>query len=140
MRKRLDFSNKQLKNQFKKIKKLIENEVRQMSRRFEEVFDILDYNELMRFKTDVDAGAITVKRLLEEKIKNKLKEHEKVCATCSNTLNFYKTSNYTIVFGPDDFKKKASFCGLDCLEYFILKLKDLKTPKEDNVSKTGSYF
>lgn len=112
-----------------------------MSRRFEEVIDILDYNELMRFKNDLDSGAITLKKLLEEKIKQKLKEHEKICATCSSELNFYKTSNYTLVFGPDDFKKKASFCGLDCLEYFIKKLNDMKTkPKEDNVSKSDSYF
>ncbi len=111
-----------------------------MSRRFEEVIEILDYNELMRFKSDLDTGAITLKRLLEEKIKSKLKEHEKVCVTCSNDLDFYKTSNYTLVFGPDDFKKKASFCGLDCLEYFMIKLKDMKTkPKEDNVSK-ADYF
>ena len=112
-----------------------------MSRKFEEVIDILDYNELMRFKNDLDSGAITLKRLLEEKIKKRLKEHEKICATCSSSLNFYRTSNYTLVFGPDDFKKKASFCGLDCLEYFIIKMKDIRTkPKEDNVSNTGSYF
>ena len=112
-----------------------------MSRRFEDVMDILDYNELMRFKSDLDSGAVTLKKLLEEKIKKKLKEHEKICATCSNNLNFYKTNNYTLVFGPDDFKKKASFCGLDCLEYFMIKLKEMKTkPKEDNVSKTDYYF
>ncbi len=112
-----------------------------MTRRFEDVFEVLDYNELMRFKNDLDTGAITLKILLEEKIKNKLKEHEKICATCSNTLNFYKTNNYTLIFGPDDFKKKASFCGLDCLEYFIKKLNDMKTNlKEDDVSKTDSYF
>ncbi len=112
-----------------------------MSRRFEDVIDLLDYNELMRFKNDLDSGALTLKRLLEAKIKNKLKEHEKICATCSNELNFYRTSNYTLIFGPDDFKKKASFCGLDCLEYFIIKLKNIKTkPKEDNVSKSDSYF
>ena len=111
-----------------------------MSRKFEEVIEILDYNELMRFKSDLDTGAIAIKRLLEEKIKRKLKEHEKICATCSNNLDFYKTNNYTIIFGPDDFKKKASFCGLDCLEYFIIKLKDMKTkPKEDNVSNKN-YF
>jgi len=111
-----------------------------MSRRFEDLFDVLDYNELMRFKSDLDSGAITVKKLLEERIKNKLKEHEKVCATCSNQLNFYKTNNYTLIFGPDDFKKKASFCGLDCLEYFITKLKNMKTkPKEDNISE-DNYF
>ena len=112
-----------------------------MSRKFEEVIEILDYNELMRFKNDLDSGAVTLKKLLEEKIKRKLKEHEKVCATCSNNLNFYRTSNYTLVFGPDDFKKKASFCGLDCLEYFIIKLKEMKTkPKEDNVNNTDNYF
>ena len=111
-----------------------------MSRRFEEVFDILDYNELMRFKKDFDTGAITLKRILEERIKSKLKEHEKICATCSNDLNFYKTNNYTLIFGPDDFKKKASFCGLDCLEYFITKLKNLKTKsKEGNISR-DNYF
>ncbi|MBS3104644.1 hypothetical protein J4234_00130 [Candidatus Woesearchaeota archaeon] len=111
-----------------------------MSRRFEDMIDVLDYNELMRFKTDIDSGAITVKKLLEEKIKKKLKEHEKTCATCSNDMDFYKTNNYTLIFGPDDFKKKASFCGLDCLGYFIIKLKDMKAkPKEDNVSNTD-YF
>ena len=112
-----------------------------MSRRFEDVMDVLDYNELMRFKSDLDSGAITVKKLLEEKIKRKLKEHEKICAICSSDINFYKSSNYTLVFGPDDFKKKASFCGIDCLEYFIAKLKDLKSnSKEDNLSNSDSYF
>jgi len=111
-----------------------------MSRRFEEALDILDYNELMRFKNDFDNGAVLLKRLLEEKVKNKLKEHEKVCVTCSSSLNFYKIDNYTLVFGPDDFKKKASFCGLDCLEYFLTKLKEIKTkPKEGDVSK-DNYF
>ncbi len=112
-----------------------------MSRRFEELIDVLDYDELMRFKSDLDSGAITIKKLMEEKIKKKLKEHEKICATCSNTLNFYKSNNYTIIFGPDDFRKKASFCGLDCLEYFIIKLKEMnENPKEDNVSNSGSYM
>ena len=112
-----------------------------MSRKFEEMFDVLDYNELMRFKNDLDSGAITAKKLLEEKIKKKLKEHEKVCAICSNNLDFYKTNNYTLLFGPDDFKKKASFCGLDCLEYFIIKLKDMKTKqKEDGIRNTDNYF
>ena len=112
-----------------------------MSRRFEDIMEVLDYNELMRFKSDLDSGAITLKRLLEDKIKRKLKEHEKNCANCSNDLNFYKSNNYTLVFGPDDFKKKASFCGIDCLEYFITKLKEFKSkPKEDNVSNEDNYF
>ena len=108
-------------------------------RKFEEIIEVLDYNELMRFKSDLDTGAVALKRLLEENIRKRLKEHEKLCATCSNNLNFYKTSNYTLIFGPDDFKKKASFCGLDCLEYFIIKLKELGKPKEDNVNNTEIF-
>ena len=112
-----------------------------MPRRFEDVVDILDYDELMRFKNDIDTGAITLKKLLEQRIKQKLKEYEKICATCSNNLNFYNSSNYSLLFGPDDFKKKASFCGLDCLEYFIIRMRDMRMkPKEDNVSDTGNYF
>ena len=111
-----------------------------MPRKFEEIFDMLDYNELMRFKSDLDSGSVMAKKMLEERIKKRLKEHEKVCATCSSQLNFYRKSNYTLVFGPDDFKKKASFCGLDCLEYFILKLKDMQSkPKEDNVSNVDFF-
>ena len=110
-----------------------------MARKFEETIDALDYAELMRFKDDLDSGASILKNSLEENIKKKLKEHEKTCATCTNNLNFYKANNYTIIFGPDDFKKKASFCGLDCLEYFVIKLKAIKeSPKEDNVSNSES--
>ena len=107
-----------------------------MNRRFEDVVEILDYGELMRLKEDIDHGSISMKKILEEKIKKKLKEHEKTCATCSGELHFYKTNNYTIVFGPDDFKKKASFCGLDCLEYFITKLKSMKTKPKEDISNT----
>ena len=106
-----------------------------MTKKFEDMMEMLDYDELMRFKNDFDSGSVQIKKTLEEKIKKKMKEHEKTCATCSNELNFYKPNNYTLIFGPDDFKKKASFCGLDCLGYFITKLKEVK--KESNVTKTG---
>ena len=102
-----------------------------MARRFEEMFDILEYDELLRMKSDVDSGSVGVKKLIEEKIKRKLREHDKSCSACSGDLKFYSTSNYTLVFGPDDFKKKASFCGIDCLEYFIIHLKNRKSQKEE---------
>ncbi|MBI1936127.1 hypothetical protein HYS31_06825 [Candidatus Woesearchaeota archaeon] len=108
-----------------------------MARRFEEVISALEYSELMRFKADLDSGAAAIKKNLEESIKKRLKEHEKTCATCSSSLNFYKTSNYTLIFGPDDFRKKASFCGLDCMEYFISRLKASRAKSsEDNISNT----
>ena len=102
-----------------------------MGNAYEDMIDALNYQELMRMKTDLDNGGINTKRLLEEKIKRRLREHEKTCATCSNFLNFYSQSNYTIMFGPDDAKRKASFCGIDCMEYFVIKLKDATNAKNE---------
>ncbi|MBI2130809.1 hypothetical protein HYU10_03495 [Candidatus Woesearchaeota archaeon] len=99
------------------------------SNTYEDLIDTLNYQELMRLKTDIDSGGMNTKRLLEEKIKRRLREHEKSCATCSNFLNFYGQSNYTLLLGPDDAKKKASFCGIDCLEYFIIKMKEASSSK-----------
>lgn len=110
-------------------------------KKFEEVLDVLEYGELMRFKKDLDSGAMEIKKAIEEKVKKKLKEHEKTCAVCSNDIDFYRTSNYTLLFGPDDFKKKASFCGLDCLEYFISKLKKIKAKRrEESMKNSGSVL
>lgn len=95
-----------------------------METRYEDLLRTLKYQELMRLKGDVDQGGVQLKKFLEERVKRRLREHEKTCATCSGKLTFYTKSNYTLIFGPDDFKKKASFCGMDCLEYFMGKLKD----------------
>ena len=54
------------------------NEVNQMAKRFEDMIDVLDYNELMRLKGDLDSGAIALKRLMEEKIRKKLKKSRKM--------------------------------------------------------------
>ena len=102
-----------------------------MTNTYEDILSVLNYQELMRLKKDLDNGGVNTKKFLEEKIKRRLREHEKTCATCSNSLNFYISSYYTLMFGPDDFKKKASFCGLDCLEYFIIKLRDMRLHKTE---------
>ena len=59
-------------------------------------------------------------------IKEHEKKHKTFCTTCSNAIDPYNTNNYTLIFGPDDFRKKGSFCGLDCLEYFLIRLKQMK--------------
>lgn len=100
-----------------------------MGTHFEHLLDALSYEELQGLKKDLDQQGLATKRSVEEKLKRKMREFDKTCAVCLSELRFYSTSNYTIVFGPDDFKKKASFCGLDCLQYFIDHLKRLKAPK-----------
>ena len=86
----------------------------------------LEYNELIKIKQEINKGNLDIKKEVQEKIEELEKKHAKICTTCSNTLDPYNSNNYTIIFGPDDFRKKASFCGLDCVEYFLIKLKQLK--------------
>ncbi len=88
--------------------------------------DAMEYDELMRIKMELDSGAFNMKKMVIHKIKEKEKLHERRCAVCSNEIDPYSTNNYTLMFGPEDFKKKATFCALDCLEYFTSHLRDMK--------------
>ena len=93
----------------------------------------LEHYELVKLKQEMENGNLDVEKEVQENIKEIEKKHSKFCTTCSNTLNLYNTNNYTLILGPEDFRKKASFCGLDCLEYFIIKLKQMK--KENKNAK-----
>lgn len=97
-----------------------------MKRRFEEVVEMIDFNELVNMKRDIDKGSMEIDRVITQRIKEELKKHSIYCTTCSTKIDPYNTSNFTLIFGPDDLKKKATFCALDCLEYFIENLKDLR--------------
>lgn len=94
----------------------------------------LEHYELIRLKNELEKGTVDVEKEIQDQIKEHEKKHSTFCVTCSNTLDYYNINNYTIIFGPDDFKKKASFCGLDCLEYFLIKLKQMKK-SEKNAEK-----
>ena len=101
--------------------------------RFKQFLNSLEHYELVKLKQQLEKGNFDVVKEIQKKIKEHEKNHANYCATCSNDLDPFNTNNYTLLFGPEDFKKKASFCGLDCLEYFLLNLKQLK--KGDNDAK-----
>ena len=92
----------------------------------------MDYNDLTMLKNDIQTGSFDFNSLLKNTIKEKQKEHAKYCSVCGKELDPTE-NNFTIMFGPSDFKKKASFCALDCLEYFILKMKNVKLEKVEEV-------
>ena len=102
--------------------------------RFTRFLSSLEHYELVRLKQEIEKGNLDMEKEIQENIKERERKHSKFCTTCSNDLDLNNTNNYTIVFGPDDFKKKASFCGLDCLEYFLIKLKQMKK-SEKNTEK-----
>ena len=97
-----------------------------MDKRLRDVVDYLDEDELKKIKRDLEEGGFHLRKFVENKIKEREKLHQTICKVCANELDPYSTSNYTLIFGPDDFKKKASFCGIDCLEHFLNNLKEIK--------------
>ena len=99
--------------------------------RLREFLGSLEHYELMSLRQQLEKGKIDLIKEIQEKIKELEKRHEKNCATCSNSLDPYNTNSYTVMFGQEDFKKKASFCGLDCLEYFLMHLKKIKTGSDE---------
>lgn len=108
-----------------------------MKRRFAEVVDMIDFNELVNMKKDLDKGGMEIDRVITQKIKEDLKKHEVCCTTCNARINPYSTSNFSLIFGPEDLKKKATFCALDCLEYFLENLKDMRRDWKNAKQKTG---
>ncbi len=108
--------------------------VMNLDMRFRDLVNNLDHFELLALKKDLIGGATATKKLIDDKIKENEKGREKFCAVCDRKLDQYST-NYTILFGPDDFKKRASFCEIDCLEYFVSKLKNMGEVEETDGGK-----
>jgi hypothetical protein len=94
--------------------------------RLREIIDSIEFDELVKMKNDLDAGGFHLKSFVEHKIKEEEKKHDLYCATCSNKIDPSSVNNFTLIFGPDDFRKKATFCGIDCLEYFLKEIKQMK--------------
>ncbi len=95
-----------------------------MKKSIDEVMEMLDLDEVIRVKKDLDNGGENLNRVLKKKIKEELKKHDKFCCVCDSRIDPYSVANFTLIFGPEDMKKKASFCAIDCLEYFLKNLRD----------------
>jgi hypothetical protein len=97
-----------------------------MNKRLRDVIDSIDYYELLKIKKDLDEGGIHLNRFIQSEIKKRHSQHHVLCSTCGTEIDSKSSNTSTLVFGPDDFKKKATFCGKDCLEYFIKSMDEMK--------------
>lgn len=93
--------------------------------KLKELMETVDYDDLVKLKSDLSLGGKHLKKLLEKKI-NELEKNAKSCAVCGRPI-IYGDDSYVLEFGQDDFKKKAHFCAVDCLEFFINYLKKNKS-------------
>lgn len=87
-----------------------------------DVIGRLEYNELMKLEYDLSHGGTHLLKLVSAERKKREKEHECICATCQAPVSGESRETYTLMFGPADFKKKATFCGRDCLSFFLQSL------------------
>jgi len=92
--------------------------------KLKELMENVDYDDLVKLKSDLSSGAKHIKKILDKKILE-LEKKSKSCAVCGKPM-MYGDNFYVLEFGPEDFKKKAHFCEIDCLEFFINHLKKRK--------------
>ncbi|MBI4149988.1 hypothetical protein HY488_01140 [Candidatus Woesearchaeota archaeon] len=102
-----------------------------MKKKLRDVMDYLEYEELIKIKKDLTMGGLHLLQLVDSKIRDETKKHDVYCCICNGRLEPYSVNNYTLIFGPEDLRKKASFCAIDCLEYFLKNLKDLRESAVD---------
>ena len=79
----------------------------------------MDYYDVLRLKKDLNSGSKEIKKMIDEEIFNRQNAHDIFCASCGAKIDIHNENTLTLIFGSDDFKKKASFCGKDCLKFFI---------------------
>jgi len=87
-----------------------------------EILDSIEEQDLYKLQADLEKGGIYLKKLVGDRLKQLENTKMRQCTTCGHDIAD-KQSTYTLLFGPEDFKKKASFCEMDCLEYFLAGLK-----------------
>lgn len=82
-----------------------------------------DYASLTMLKDKISAGRFNIVDFINRRIREIEMSHSKCCPVCGNDILAESASNYTMIFGPESFKRKASFCAVDCLSYFIEHMK-----------------
>jgi len=87
-----------------------------------DVMSTLEHSELLKIRKELKNGSVYLTKVVNEQIKENEKSHERYCAVCSSDIDPNSTTTYTLMFGPDGFKKKATFCAVDCMRYFLEKL------------------
>lgn len=102
-------------------------------KKFKDVVEMIDYEDLLRLKYDLENGGLTIKEILKSRIEQEQKKHESFCSFCQNKIELKSVNTFTLIFGPHDFRKKATFCAHDCLEYFMNQLKAKSIPKKETL-------
>ncbi len=95
-----------------------------------EVLGSLEYVELINLQKDLYNGGTGIRQMISNKIKEISSLESRNCATCGAQINLRVENEFTLIFGTTQTKKRASFCAIDCMEYFTTSLKHLTNTKK----------
>ena len=102
------------------------------------IINELSYDELKLIKKDLIEG--NIEKLINLRLKN-LEEDMVgiVCPICNTSITDPDNGALTLFFGPKDFRRKATFDGADCMEYFMESLKKISNKKIRNNEENGAF-
>ena len=92
-------------------------------KRFKDVIGLLEFEELVMMKEDLNRGGDGMKILVNNKLKEELKKQNQFCAVCASNIQNESETKLSLIVGPKDNEKQVSFCAIDCMEYFLNELK-----------------
>lgn len=87
----------------------------------EQALGKLNYAELKTLQEDLHMSVPLSKHLVDKRIEE-LETSAGICAVCGTPMKD-SPNNFVLIFGPVGVRKKSSICAIDCLEYFVKKLK-----------------
>lgn len=93
--------------------------------KYPEILDKLDERELELFEKDLKDGY--VHKYIDRR-KEFFAMKDKICAVCQGPVY---DDCYVLIFGEPSIRKKAHFCGADCLAYFVEKKLKTATQKRN---------
>lgn len=88
------------------------------SQKINDAIENMSYEELIDLKNNILEG--NIQKTINDKIEEKREQTNKVCPVCHNTID---ENSLKLEFGPKDLRRRAYFCAIDCLEYFINRIK-----------------
>ncbi len=94
-----------------------------LASRLKEVVDLLEYEELLKVKNDLNKGGNGVRILIDNRLKEETKKRNEFCAVCASKIDSSSETRFSMTIGPEDFERKVSFCAMDCLQYFLEEMK-----------------
>jgi len=97
-----------------------------MKRRLREVIGLLEFEELAKIKDDLNKGGDAIRILVDNRMREEIKKMNQFCAVCSSRIEPESSTRFSLEVGPEEMKRKVSFCAIDCLGYFINEIKKLK--------------